>query len=146
MMADIGEIVDSKFDMALQMSLEGFDSIHTSTPTIWPPSEAIALDSNMGTESRCLLSRPCIGSPSLTINGIKISSFGVEIPRYEGDKRRFEELPPEAIEGNIFVIGTRPDRSIHIEGGISPVWLSVEGLCFALSGMRVAESIPLVNQ
>lgn len=142
-MANIGEIIDDKFDAAVQMSLTGMDSIRASVPMLGPPVEVIALDSYEAPESRCLLTRPCLGPATITVNGVEIFSFGVEIPRTLGDKRRFEELPQDAIEGNMFFVGTKQDNSIHIAGDINPSWLTVEGLGYALSGMRVVERIPL---
>lgn len=142
-MANIGEIIDDKFDAAVQMSLTGMDTIRASVPMLGPPVEVIALDSHKGPESRCLLSRPCLGPATITVNGVEIFSFGVEIPRTIGDKRRFEELPQDAIEGNMFLVGTRQDSSINIAGDINPSWLTVEGLSYALSCMRVVEKIPL---
>ena len=144
-MKDILEIIDDKFEIGLREFSSGKNSLRSSRQPLGDfYAEIIALDSDAGPNSRCLLTRQGLGSPSIRINGLTILSWGIEIPRTKGDKRVFEDLPTDAIQGNIFCLGTLEEHLI-IRGDIRPDWLTLDGLSYALSGMRVATNIPLPN-
>jgi hypothetical protein len=144
-MQDIREIIDQKFEIAQDYFAEGKDSICLFEPVFESSFEVIALDSSKGPDSRCVLTRNCLGSAEIEINGVNILFCGAEITRMEGDDRLFEDLPMEEIEdqGHIFVVGVQSESAVIKTTNVRPDWLTVEGLSRALSQMRVVERIPL---
>jgi hypothetical protein len=144
-MSDLLKIIDAKFGAAFELYAAGNNAIHIGKPVVvGPDTEIIALDSAKGPASRCLLTRYCLGQSGMEIDGLDISSQGLEIPRAAGDTRCFEDLPAEAIQGRLFAIGIK-DGEVVVEGYAQPDWLNVDGLCLALSGMRVAKSFSMLH-
>ncbi len=143
-MSELSKIIDQKFEVGMDYYMSGSESVVMSKTPLGIKYELLGLDSLQAPDSRCILSRNCLGSPLLRVNGIGIMSWGVEIPRLEGDKRSLEDLSLEAIFGHAFAVGTYDEKLevIDIGGSLRPEWMSIDGLVLAISNMRVAKRIP----
>ena len=148
-MSEIREIIDAKFGLAIELSLLGKNSIGAGKAVIGGLQEIMALDSDEGPASRCVISRNALDSLPTTItnpeneSALSIYSFAVEIPREKGDHRKFEDLPGDALAGNPFMIDV--NRGVVVPEGVDELrkdWRNLENLCSVLSVMRVVEMIP----
>lgn len=142
LMTNITEIIDKKFEEAIESWVWGANSTRASMPIVGPLQRVIALDSEEGPDSRCLLSRHSPDIPGVEIDDVDVLTWGVEIPRTRGDRRLFELLPVDAIKGHLFYIGRYKEEILIIGDGVRSDWLSLEGLGVALSKMRVVHDIP----
>jgi hypothetical protein len=148
-MGELGEVIDEKFDEALGMMLEkGNDSVLTANTIIGSAHEIIGLDCEIGQPNRYILSRPCIDGHSVgfdfgdTETGeIDGTSWMVQIPRTLGDKRRIEDLPVEAMHGDIFLIDSEKEVILQLEMLKPLAKTAIKAITFELSGLRVAEDM-----
>ena len=148
-MDKLGEVIDTKFDEALGIMLEkGNNSVLTGKPLMGSAHEIIGLDCEIGQPNRYILSRPCIDGHDVSFDlgdsetdEIDGTSWMVQMPRNLGDRRRMEDLPVEAMHGDIFIVDGEKEVILRIEMLEPLAKTAIKAITFELSGLRVAEDM-----
>lgn len=145
----IGEVIDDKFGEAFEVMLDkGTNAVLTSKPVMGSTHEVIGLDCEIGQPNRYILSRPVLDGQTvgfdfgdLDMGEIDGSSWMVQIPRNLGDKRKMENLPVEAIHGDIFLVDGEKEVVLRLETQELLAKTAIKAMTFEISGLRVVEDI-----
>ena len=148
-MSELGKVIDAKFDEALGMMFEkGTNSVITGKTVIGPIHEVIGLDCEIGDPNRYIISRPCLDGKTVGFDfgdtdndEINATSWMVQMPRTLGDRRRIEDLPVEAIHGDLFLVDGEKDVILRLEMLEPLAKTAIRAITFELSGLRVAEDM-----
>jgi hypothetical protein len=149
-MSELGEILDGKFDEALDRFNGGKNSVIIDRAKFWADKtyELIGLDCEDGEPHRYLASRPTVGSSPITINSgiagveyLECNYWMLQMSRNLGDRRRLEDLPPEAIRGETIIVDAKQEI-VMPQSAIKPLGRqAVSAFARELGGLRVAEDI-----
>lgn len=148
-MDKIGKVIDDKFDEALGIMLDkGTAAVVSNESMMGSAHEVIGLDCEIGQSNRYVVSRPCLDGHSVgfdygdeKVGEIDGSSWMVQIPRNLGDRRKMEDLPVEAMHGDIFLIDGEKEVILRLKMLEPLAKTAIKAITFELSGLRVAEDM-----
>ena len=151
-MSKIGEILDSKFAEAIELTIDSEDAIHAQFSY-----EIIGLDGQQGSAFRYFIVRPFLDKSEIKLTDqvrakagdLAVSHQMAKIDRDEYDDRPFSLVPPDEMSGTLVYIDSTANRGLEINlRSTTPKILgeaAIDALALELSGLSVVKQLPTLS-